>query len=74
MPILTTQEEADIRALDDKSLAKKNNKLFNGAAIGGSDEFNRLEEEYSVVRNELTTRGILAGGDERRLIDGSELA
>lgn len=71
----TAEEEAAIREETTLQLAKRNNRLFNGALIYESEEKKAKHEElYYIVRDELAVRGILETANDKRLIDGSELA
>lgn len=70
----TPEEEAELRSLDTKTLAKKNNRHYNGAFIYETVEKKAKHEEcYDIIRDELVTRSVLSSVDDKRLIDGSEL-
>lgn len=70
----TTQEEATLRALSTRELAKKNNKMLNEAIIADTPEKKLKHDECRlIIREELATRGILSSSSEERLIDGTEL-
>jgi len=70
----TTEEEAAIRALSTRDLAKKNNKMLNEALVADTpDKKLKHSECKAIVREELATRGILSSSAEERLIDGTEL-
>ena len=70
----TPEEEAALRTLSTKDLAKLNNRKLNEALVFSDPvDVDKHLECQAIVRDELVVRGILSDVDERRLIDGKEL-
>lgn len=70
----SSEEEQALRSLSTKDLAKKNNRHVNGGLIYETvEKKEKHDEEFDIIRDELTQRGILENSSVKRLIDGSEL-